>query len=257
MSSDSYDPIARYYDLTHADLADDLPLLIDLARQANGPLLELGCGSGRLLPLVVHVPRWVGIDQSAEMLRRAQDRVATLPADQQARVTLVEGEMSQLALPDPDIRFGLAVLPYNTVMHLTTPDLTRLLKKLRPFLAKNGRLFIDVINPFAVADTPDDPTLLLERTFVDTEQGQQVLQFAANRLDDDQQQLHITWVYDATPLNGGPVHRTISQMSYHYRFPHQLTMLLESCGYRLEAMWGDYDRAPFDEESDRLLLLAS
>ena len=44
-----YDQIAHYYDLTHADLTEDIDFILDLARQSNGPILELGCGSGRLL----------------------------------------------------------------------------------------------------------------------------------------------------------------------------------------------------------------
>ena len=60
-----YDQIAHYYDLTHADLTDDIDFILSLAQAVNGPILELGCGSGRLLlPLARAGFTVTGVDNS-------------------------------------------------------------------------------------------------------------------------------------------------------------------------------------------------
>ena len=249
-----YDSIARYYDLTHAALTDDLTLLQQLAQQANGPLLECGCGTGRILfPLARTGFTITGIDNSDTMLAIAQEKLAQEAAPVQARITLVEGEMTQVNV---DGRFALIIIPYNTLLHLKPTQINQTFSSLRKHLATNGRLYIDLINPFAIAHTPNDRMLTLEQSFTDPATGHTVLQFASNWLDDVAQILHVTWLYDATPLQGGPIHRTISQFSYHYLYPHQLEMRLQQTGFHIETMWGSYDRMPFSEESDRLILIA-
>ena len=78
---DEYDRIARYYDLTHDRLTADVPFLLAQAAEAGGPVLEIGCGSGRLLvPLARAGQTITGVDRSAEMLARAEPRLAALPA---------------------------------------------------------------------------------------------------------------------------------------------------------------------------------
>lgn len=252
-----YDQIAHYYELTHSDLKEDIPFLQTLTKAAGTHVLELGCGSGRLLPHLAKVAQFVhGVDNSAAMLALASKKLKALPIPLQERISVTSADMCALDLPWAVDTFDLAVVPYNTFLHLDTVMAGQTLKGLRPYLKPNGRLFIDIINPFFIAATPNDSTLLLERTFSDPHTDEIVLQLAANQLDEETQTLAITWVYDASPKVGGPVRRTVSTMNYHYRYPHQLQLLLQETGYQLVEMWGDYDKSAFLEESPRLLLLA-
>ena len=251
-----YNQIAHYYDLTHDHLADDVALVLALAQAADGPVLELGCGSGRLLrPLARAGFSVTGVDHSPVMLARAQARFAEEETAGRQRITLVAGDMTDLLLPD-NTKFSLAIIPYNTLLHLDSDQTALALRGIRRVLAGNGRLFIDLINPLAIASTPNDQTVTLETTFTDPANGHTVLQMAANRLDEAAQTLHITWIYDASPPEGGPIHRTIAQADYHYLYPHQLELLLQEAGFRLQSLTGSYDGDPFDEESERLLILA-
>jgi SAM-dependent methyltransferase len=250
-----YDQIARYYDLTHADLTADIDTILALAQQAGGPVLELGCGSGRLLlPLARAGHTATGVDNSAAMLALARTTLQKEPATVQKRVTLLQADMAQLELDNG--RFALAIIPYNTFLHLDSAQKTAALKQVKKYLAGDGRLFIDLINPFAIAATPNDHALNLEKSFTDPKTGRTVLQMSSNHLDEERQQLQITWIYDATPPGGGPVHRTIAAADYHYLFPHQIELLLQETGFRLTNLAGDYDQSPFDEESERLLVTA-
>ena len=250
-----YDQIAYFYDLTHADLTDDIDFILNLAQDANGSILELGCGSGRLLrPLSRAGFTITGVDNSVVMLDRARTALQQESSKVQNRVTLLQANMTQMELGNG--RFALTIIPYNTFMHLDSVQKTAALKRVRQNLAKDGRVFIDLINPLAITATPDDHTLSLENSFIDPQTGHTVLQMASNHLYETTQQLQITWIYDATPPGGGAIHRTIATAAYHYLFPHQIDLLLQETGFKLISLTGDYDQSSFNEESARLLVTA-
>lgn len=252
-----YDQIARFYDLTHASLTDDLPFVLQLAADTDGPVLELGCGSGRLLlPLARAGHTVTGLDLSVGMLDRTRARLAQEPTAVQQRVTLHQADMSNFTLPDA-APFGLAVVPYNTLFHLDTAQALAMLRQVRTVLGGNGRLCIDTANPVDLANTPEDALLSLENVLTDPETGEMIVHLASNRLDSANQTLHITWIYDVSAPNGGPVNRTVAQAAYHYRYPHQLELLLQEAGYQLLHLWGNYDQSPYEETSNRLLILAT
>jgi SAM-dependent methyltransferase len=250
-----YNQIADYYDLTHADLTDDIDCILHLAQAADGPILELGCGSGRLLlPLARAGFTVTGVDNSAAMLAHARTALQKEPTVVQRRITLLQADIAQMEIANG--RFALTIIPYNTFMHLDSAQKKAALQRVKQNLVVNGRLFIDLINPFTIAATPNDSTLSLENSFTDPQTGHTVLQLAANHLDEMLQQLRITWIYDAAPSEGGPVHRTIATADYHYLFPHQIELLLQETGFRLTSLAGNYDQSPFAEESERLLITA-
>ena len=252
-----YDQIARFYDLTHASLTADLPLILQLAAETDGPVLELGCGSGRLLlPLARAGHTVTGLDVSTAMLDRGRARLAQEPTAVQDRITLYQANMTDFVLPDAP-SFGLALVPYNTLFHLDPTQLLATLRRVKGVLGVNGRLFIDLANPVDMANTPEDALLSLENVLTDPETGELIVHLASNRLDTANQTLHITWIYDVSTPNGGPVHRTVANGSYHYRYPHQLELLLQEAGYKLLHLWGDYDQSPYEEASNRLLVLAT
>jgi SAM-dependent methyltransferase len=251
-----YNKIAHYYDLTHANLTEDIAYILELVGTTAASIIELGCGSGRLLlPLARAGHLITGLDAATAMLARAQARLHAEPTAVQQRVTLLEADMTQFETQP--IPFDWAILPYNTFMHLEPSQMSLALKKIKQSLGENGRLFIDLINPTAIANTPNDRLLTLESTFTDPENGHIVVQQSSSQLDDDTQTLHITWLYDASPPEGGAIQRTIAQAAYHYRYPHQLELLLHEAGLRLLSITGDYDNSPYTEESDRLLILAA
>ncbi len=250
-----YDQIAEYYDLTHAELIEDIPFILQLAQEQAGAVLELGCGSGRLLlPLAKASISITGIDNSGAMLQRARQKIALEPTAVLEKITLIQEDMSHFHIPDE--MFALVVVPYNTFMHLDSKTAVSTLRCIKKCLAGNGRLLIDLANPFTIANTPEDQLISLENHIIHPQTGDHILHMASNRLDDEQQQLHITWIYDRSPANGGAVQRTIAQAIYHYRYPHQIELLLHETGFKLASLWGDYDQSPFTEDSPRLLILA-
>lgn len=253
-----YDLIARYYDLSHDRLVEDIPLLLRLAGETGGPVLEIGAGSGRLLvPLARAGFGVTGIDLSDEMLARAEARLAGESADTRANVRLVAADVRSLVLPG-DAGFGLAIFGYNTFMHLDEATAGTALKRLRPLLRPDGRLLIDVANPMLLSMAADDPEFVLEEVLRDDARGGKIRQYTAYEAVPGEQAVDVSWLYEddrGVGENDEPK-RVEVHLRYHYLYPHQYDLLLSLTGYRLTSIAGGYKGEPFDEESDRLILLA-
>ena len=255
-----YDRIARYYDLSHDSLIDDIRFVLDLAATVAGPVLEIGCGSGRLMaPLARAGFDVTGVDTSSEMLARAQLRLVAEPPEVRARVRLIETDVKDLSLPHAE-PFALIIFSYNTFMHLDEAGAGAALKRLRPLLRAGGRLLIDVANPILLSMSADDPDFVLEDVLEDKVHGETIRQYTAYVGIPGEQVVDVTWVYEAGSAADGSedgLKRTRAQMRYFYLYPHQYDLLLTLTGFRLVNLFGGYEGEQFDEESDRLILLAA
>jgi SAM-dependent methyltransferase len=249
-----YDQIAPFYDLIHRGLKEDLKLLITLSAEAGDPILELGCGTGRLLLTLSRVGHTViGIDNSPAMLEIAGKKLAKERASVRERVSLVEGDMTSFKLSQ---RFSLVILPYNTLFHLDRSGRRNCFRSVDQHLHPGGKLVIDIDNPFEIADPIEDGILLLERSMIDPGSDQLILQMTSSWVDNDTQQRHMTWIFDASSIKGGAISRTVVKSVFHYVNAHELEEELRSAGLKLSALYGDYDREPYGEQSPRLLVVA-
>jgi SAM-dependent methyltransferase len=248
---DSYDSIARFYDLENAGFTEDLPFWADLAREHGGPVLELGCGSGRvLLYLAREGFRASGVDSSPKMLDLARRRLALQPAIA-GNVELREESFTRLRLEET---FPLVILPFNTFSHMTADeDVRAALDTIAAHLSPGGTAVLSLPNPIPLYGDPDE-ALVLERTFRDEERGVTIQQFSSLRVDRAAQLGRITWVYDEIGPDGD-VNRTTAPMTLRYFFPNELTVLFERSGLLLKSLWGDYDRSPFEDGSPELIVV--
>jgi SAM-dependent methyltransferase len=249
---DSYESLARFYDLENADFTEDLSCWIDLARTRGGPVLELGCGSGRVMLQLARAGFDVtGVDASGAMLALARKRIArqkTLAA----KITLLEENFLRLRLGRT---FPLILLPFNTFAHMVDPaDARAALETVEAHLAPGGQAALALPNPIPIDGEPTD-SLVLERTFRDEERNVTIQQFSSLRADRAAQLGHITWIYDEVDA-AGTVRRTTVPMTLRYFFPSELSLLMERAGLRLTHLWGDYDGAPFGEDSPALIAVA-
>lgn len=249
-----YDDLSRYYDLAHAGLTEDIPFVLGLAAEASGPILEIGCGSGRLLLPLARAGHYVtGVDSSPAMLAIAAQRLAQEDDAVRERVRLLEADATA-PLPSAAGTMALALVGFNTFMHFSELEAAATLRNAARLLRPGGVLCIDVDNPFELALVQDEAALALEEEWADPATGQVVQQWATYAPAEDGQAVDVTWVFREL---GAPAPAEITvQMRYHYYYPHQVDLLLQQSGLRLVALYGDYDRRPFGEESDRLLLLA-
>lgn len=246
-----YSRLARYYDLENAAFTEDLEFWLELAQEHGDPVLELGCGTGRVLLHLARRGRAItGVDNSPEMLGRLREKLEATARHLAVPPAIVQAEIAGFRVEQT---FALALMPFNTFMHLLTPEAqVAALANIRRHLARGAALALDVVNP-GEAYAAGEQGLTLERTFVDGERT--VQQFSQLSVDRAAQLARITWLYDAVADDGG-VQRTIVPLTLRYTFPGEMRLLLEKCGFTLAHLYGDYDRSPFADGSPRMLVIA-
>lgn len=248
----SYDPFARYYDADFHDYHDDLPLYQQLARRADGPLLELMCGTGRLLlPLAEAGYTLTGVDISPAMLEIARSRLRAAELDD--RVTLLEGDVRDVSLPVG--YFALAFIAVNSFMHLESlRDQLTCLSNVRRSLARRGLLIIDLFNPNPHELLREDNRLIFDRDYM--LDGCHVQKFVAIESDLASQLSRVTYIYDEMNREGLLTRRTMQfNLRWLYRF--ELEHLLARAGFTLRNLYGSYDLDTYGSESPRMIAVAS
>lgn len=247
-----YDPFARYYDTDLGNYTDDLLFYREMARRTGGPVLELMCGTGRvLLPMAEDGYTLTGVDSSPAMLELAQAKLAA--AGVAHRVTLVPGDVRSVELPAR--HFALAFVAINSFMHLERiRDQFAALATAHKALTPDGLLILDLFNPDPVRLANEDNRLTLEREY--ELDGQRVLKFVANESDLASQVSRVTYFYDEVAPDGQMARRVMRfTMRWFYRY--ELEHLLARAGFMLRSVYGSYDLDDYTSESERLIAVAA
>lgn len=152
--STGYDAIAQIYDIDMgaSRTLPDVRYYLAIAQQTGGPVLELGCGTGRVMSALLGAGiDAYGVDLSGEMLRQARARLG-------ARAPLMQMDIRHLGL---DGRFALVLLPYSLVTYLKDDaEWQQLAGGLRRALKSGGRVLLDAFIP-----QPIDPALSWMRDY--------------------------------------------------------------------------------------------
>jgi SAM-dependent methyltransferase len=252
--TDDYHLLARYYDAENADTTADLEVYAALAADCDGPVLDVGCGTGRVaFHLAQAGIEVVGVDRSEAMLARARQKRDALGLSE-AQVELQQADVRDL---DLGRRFGLIVFAYGGFMHLLTPaDQRAALRCLAKHLMEDGRLVMDLHNPIPAFVGAEDDTLMLERTFTDPDTGEQVMQQSASSLDRVSQCMRVVWIYDRLASDGA-LRRLVAPAQLRFTFAPEMALLLEASGMSLRHLYGNYDLDPYAEDSPRMLVVAA
>ena len=218
-----YDAIARLYDPWSRSVTEDIPFYVEEARRAgDGPVVELGVGTGRIaIPIAQAGVRVIGVDSSRAMLA-----VCAEEAERAGVRALLDLRVGDLREPPLDERVHLVLCPFRAYLHLVD-DGERLdaLEAARRLLVPGGRLVFDVFEPGA-DDIADTNARWLER-----EPG------IWERADWDERARTLTLSVRGA---GGETSMTLSWIS-----PPEWRSLLEQAGFEVEACYGWFDRRPY------------
>lgn len=250
MTTGFYGKIARFYDAENSDKDDDIPLYLNLAEQYGGPIIDIGCGTGRvMIPLAEEGYEVHGIDYEQAMLDYAQQYMQ----ENDLEMTLHHGDVRTYQL---DKKFKLVLVPFNGMMHFhTQEDQLAVLKQLRSWITDDGLLVLDLPNAGEIFATQETDAIIMERTFLEPETGHLVMQQSHSFLDRATQILRVTWIYDET-LPDNTLKRTFAPLVLYYYFFSEMRLLLQLGGFEIEGVYGDTDFAPYEDGCERMLILA-
>lgn len=252
--------LARLYDLDLQDDPGDLDLWTALAAEADGPVLELMAGSGRLaVPLADDGYEVTAVDVDAAMLARAGRRAAAAGPEVERRLDLVLDDVVGLELrrePAGPRRFGLAFVALNSILLL--PGRSAQLaawRALADHLAPGGIAGVDAWLPDAHDLARYDGRLHLEYHRADPETGRWVTKTAAAQHDAATATVALTTIYEEGDP-GQPADRWVRRDVVHLVSAHELRAMAESAGLVVELVAGGYDLEPLGPHDDRAVVIA-
>lgn len=214
-----YDAWAPVYDAWSAHMTEDVAHYVSLAREADGPIVELAVGSGRVAIEVIRETgkAVLGIDSSPAMLEIARERSAGLPLE------LRLGDMRDLELEEPA---ALIYIPFRSLLHLHGwQDKRRVFERVAASLRPGGRF---AFNAFAFSHKV---AARLDGTTQDQNGVVHTLNYspADNRID-------------LTRDNG-------AKIRLWWASKGEWEGLIEVAGLEIEALYGGFEREPFSDDS--------
>jgi SAM-dependent methyltransferase len=247
--------LARLYDLDLADDPGDLDLYLALADRADGAVLELAAGSGRLaVPLAAAGHRVTAVDLDPAMLERARRRAdaARLPA---GRFETVEADLLGLRLPDAG-RYRLAFIGLNSIMLMADRERQReAFRTLAEHLAPGGLAAVDAWLPDAEDLARFDGRITLEWPRIDPETGAVVTKIGSAEYDAATGTVTLTAIYEVGQ-QGEPSARWVRRDRMRLVSADELADFAEDAGLEVELVAGGYDLSPLGPGSERAVLVA-
>ena len=243
---------AALFDQLYRRRRQDVRFYVQIARRYGGPVLELGCGSGRVaFELAQAGIEVLGIDTMPSMLQRARERSARLPQAARARVSFRRGDMRRLKLGRT---FRLVIAPFNAFTHLyTRRDLERALAGCRDHLAARGRLVFDVPMPDLRALAQDPERLYACGSLLDARDGQRYRQYEASHYDPVEQIRSVTFVFERADR---PREQRALPLTQRQFFPAELEALLFYNGFAIERRYGDFAGGALEPHSESQVVVA-
>lgn len=239
------------YDLMLGDLDYAVAFYVGLARAARGPVLDICCGTGRiLLPCLQAGSDVDGLDLFEGMLKRLRTKAAALKLNPQ----LYQADMSSFELPR---RYALIMITFNAFIHnLTQEAQIRCLERCRQHLLPGGLLVFDTFFPsLEIVGAPQNTRVLeLEKPHPQT--GLPMRMYDTRSFDRVAQVQHSINELEFLDAAGKvqSVHRSTTTIRYIYK--EEMALLLRVAGFPRWEVCGGFDRRPLTKESDAMIVFA-
>ncbi len=249
--------VADYYDyLPPVAGRKDIDFYLAFARKQGDPILELGCGTGRVLLRLAEAGfRVVGLDLSKPMLARCRAKLRDERPEVRKRVQLVPGDMTRFDLRK---RFRLVTIPFRPFQHLL--ELSQQVACLRcahRHLAPRGKLIVDFFQ--TDARRMHDPVFQRESaphpevTLPDGRKIKLTERFAA--FHRGEQRNDVEMFYHVTHPDGR-TERLVFAFTLRYFFRYEVEHLLARCGFRVVELFGNFDRSALRDDSPEMIFVA-
>ena len=242
---------AALYDALFEDFDFDRDFYLGLARGAGGPVLEVSCGTGRvLLPILEAGVDIEGLDLSAPMLERLEKKARARGLSPR----LHRGDMRGFVLPR---RYALVIIPFNGFVHcLTTNDQLACLRACRVHLAPGGRLAFNTFFPGRGSEPSTEGVPVLEGEGRHPASGRAVRIYDTRTRDWVAQVQHSEIEIQELDAAGRVVasHRSTTDMRWTWK--PELELLLEAAGFERHEISGGFGGEPPSAESGLLVVSA-
>jgi SAM-dependent methyltransferase len=239
------------YDLMVGNIPYGLDFYVDLAREADGPVLDIACGTGRiLLPCMQAGVDIEGLDKFEPMLKTLRVNATALGLSPR----LHQADMSDFSLPR---RFELVMIPFNAFIHNMTQEAQiRCLQLCREHLLPGGELTFDTFFPsIEIIGSPQN-TRVPEGEIPHPETGLPMRNYDRRTFDRVAQVQHSLNEFELLAGDGSVLTVYRSQVSSRYVYKHEMELLLRVAGFAQWEIYGAFDRRPLTRENDAMVVSA-
>jgi len=263
MSLDGYnayqtDELAALYD-AFCTYDDDIVFWQEMAVAAGGgPILELGCGTGRvLLPLAQAGHDVTGLDSSKDMLERCAIKLDTGSDTQRGHMDLIVADMTTFSLGR---QYNAVFCAFNSFHHLNSAESQlECLERCHTHLVPNGMLVLDLFNPDPVPD-PDTSVAKSGGTsdlqVAELPDGRSARRWLSScEYDRASQTNECEMTYEIMEPDGS-VRQLRESFPMRIIFRYELEHLLARCGFRLLGLYGGYDRSQLSDDSIGMIAIS-
>ena len=223
----------------------DIDFYIDMAKASAGPVLELGCGTGRvLIPVARAGVEITGMDAAPRMLDICRKKVCGEPAEVRERIVVLRGDMLSFNYARD---FNLITVPFRAFQHLiTAEEQLECLRSVHAALKPGGTFILDLFNP-DLSRLVDDRYLTegeAEPEFTMPDGRKVVRTSRAVKRDTFTQVQDIELIYNVTHPDGR-TERLVDAFPMRYLFRYEAEHLLARTGLEVVDVYSDYDKSPY------------
>ncbi|MFN0021637.1 MAG: class I SAM-dependent methyltransferase [Pirellulaceae bacterium] len=239
------------YDLVGKDTPYGLDFYTALAREAQGPVLDIACGTGRiLLPCLQAGVDIEGLDLFEPMLKTLRVKGTSLGLSPK----LHQADMSDFSLEG---RYALIMIPFNAFIHNMT-QVTQIgcLRLCREHLLPGGQLVFDTFFPALEFVSTPAGTRVLEGEFPHPVTGLPVRIYDTRTVDRVEQLFYSLNEIELLAADGNVQTSHRSAISSRYFYKHEMELLLRIAGFARWEIYGDFDRRPLSRETDAMIVAA-
>jgi SAM-dependent methyltransferase len=239
------------YDILLGDLDYGLDFYLELARRAGGPVLDIGCGTGRvMLPCLQSGVDIDGLDLFEPMLARLRESAATAGLSPR----LYRADMSDFRLPR---RYALIMIPFNAFTHnVTQESQIRCLECCREQLLPGGTLVFDGAFPGLHWIAGQQGCRVLEGEKTDPRTGRTLRMFDTRSFDRVRQIQHSITEVESVGRDGTVELLQRSEFDMRWVYKDEMALLLRHTGYARWEISGDFDGRALKQETDGMVVRA-
>jgi SAM-dependent methyltransferase len=249
--------IAELYDYVpfYSERAD-VDFYVSFAKAGGGRVLELGCGTGRILiPTAAAECEITGLDFSVHMLAKCRQKLKSHPQEVQKHVQLVHCKMAEFNLNDT---FSLMTAPFRSFQHLlSVEEQLTCLKCANHHLRLGGMFVFDVSHVHLRFVRSDDYAKEMEDfSNIELPEGKKMRRthrIVASYLTEQYNEVEL--IYYVTYPNG-QVNKLVQAFPFRYFFRYEIEHLLARCGFKVIDMFGNFDQSPLKYDSPEMIFVA-
>lgn len=226
------------------------------ALACDGPVLELGAGTGRITLALAQAGVSIhAVDASEAMLDALRAKLAKLPQEVAARVTPVAADMRDFDLPQ---RFALVMAPFRAFLHnITDADRRACVARVRHHLRPGGHFAFNVFHPsleFMAQHAGALAGVWRWRTTHALPDGSCIVRSEANRYDTVRQVVQSQHRFDEYAPDGALIRSSLHPLELAYLYAADIRELLTTAGFANVTITGGFDGGEFSSDTDELVV---